>query len=154
MLTPDEIREIEEEVATLPARSSAVIGALKIVQRHRRHVDDATLADVARLLEMSADEVESVATFYNLIFRRPVGRHVILTCDSVSCWIMGGDTVRQRLRERLGVRDGETTPDGRFTLLTIPCLGACDHAPAAIIDEDLHQDLTPERLSDILEAYR
>ena len=78
------------------------------------------------MLGMSLADLESVATFYSLIFRKPVGRHVILLCDSVSCWIMGYETVRDHLRRRLGIDLGETTPDGRFTLLTIPCLGACD----------------------------
>jgi NADH-quinone oxidoreductase subunit E len=154
MLRPEEIQEIQKEVAILPERRSACIGALKIVQSHRRWVDDDALSDVADFLGMSRDEVDSVATFYNLIFRRPVGRHVILACDSVSCWVMGGAGVRAHLEQRLGIRAGETTPDGRFTLLTIPCLGDCDHAPAAMVDEDLHHDLTSETLENALGRYR
>jgi NADH-quinone oxidoreductase subunit E len=154
MLKAEEIREIEGEIAILPQRSSACIGALKIVQRHRGWVDDTGLADVAAFLGMSVDEVDGVATFYNLIFRRPVGRHVILACNSVSCWLLGGERVRARLREVLGVEEGETTADGRFTLLTIPCLGNCDHAPAAMVDDDLHHDLTPETLEAALQRYR
>jgi len=154
MLRPEERQEIEKEIAILPERRSACIGALKIVQRHRRWVDDEAVGDVAEFLGMSRDEVDSIATFYNLIFRRPVGRHVILACDSVSCWVMGGTSVRAHLEQRLGIREGETTPDGRFTLLTIPCLGDCDHAPAAMVDEDLHHDLTPEALENTLARYR
>jgi NADH-quinone oxidoreductase subunit E len=98
--------------------------------------------------------VEGVATFYNLIYRRPVGRHVILVCDSVSCWIMGYEDLRKRLEEHLGIGLGQTTPDGRFTLLPIGCLGACHRAPAMIVDGDLHENLSPEALDRILEEYR
>jgi len=94
-----------------------------------------------------------VATFYNLIYRQPVGRHVILLCDSVSCWIMGYDNLRDHLKSRLGIDLGGTTPDGRFTLLPSVCLGACDHAPVMMIDDDLHLDLTPERIDQILAGY-
>jgi NADH-quinone oxidoreductase subunit E len=94
-----------------------------------------------------------VATFYNLIFRRPVGRHVIMVCDSVSCWIMGCDRVRKHLHDRLGIGPGETTPDHRFTLLPIVCLGCCDHAPAMTVDSDLHGDLDPQKIDAVLEKY-
>jgi NADH-quinone oxidoreductase subunit E len=89
-----------------------------------------------------------------LIFRRPVGRHVILICDSVSCWIVGYEALRDHLQARLGVKLGETTNDSRFTVLPIVCLGACDHAPAMMIDEDLHADLSPAALNDVLAKYK
>jgi NADH-quinone oxidoreductase subunit E len=88
-----------------------------------------------------------------LIFRQPVGRHVILLCDSVTCWIMGYDRLRQHLTSRLGIQLGETSPDGRFTLLPIVCLGTCDHAPALMIDNDLHRDLDPTKLDAIVAKY-
>ena len=128
--------------------------ALKVVQRHRGWVSDESLRDVAEYLEMTPDELDNVATFYNLIFRKPVGKHVILVCDSVSCWIMGYERVRQRLSERLGIGFGETTADERFTLLPIVCLGTCDHAPAIMIDGDLCRDVDPEKLDAILAQYR
>ena len=96
---------------------------------------------------MTPDELDGVATFYNLIFRKPVGRHVIMLCDSVSCWIMGYERLRAQPDDAAGHRLGETTADGRFTLLPIVCLGACDHAPAMMIDDDLHGDLDAERRS-------
>ena len=107
-----------------------------------------------RSVDMTPDELDSVATFYNLIFRKPVGKHVILLCDSVTCWIMGCDRLRQHLTARLGVQPGETSADGRFTLLPIVCLGTCDHAPALMIDDDLHRDVDTEGLDRILEHYR
>ncbi len=153
MLTSDERREIEAEMPRYEQKRAACIEAMKIVQQRRGWVSDEALKDVAEFLEMTADELDGVATFYNLIFRKPVGRHVILVCDSVSCWIMGYERLRRALSARLGIELGETTPDGRFTLLPIVCLGTCDHAPALMIDNDLHRDLTPEQLDGILERY-
>jgi NADH-quinone oxidoreductase subunit E len=117
-------------------------------------VPDEALHDIGELLGMSVADLDGIATFYNLIFRQPVGRHVIYLCDSVSCWIMGGDRQCRHASERLGVQSGETTADGRFTLLPIVCLGACDHAPVMMIDDDLHLDLTPEKIDQILGGYK
>jgi NADH-quinone oxidoreductase subunit E len=153
MLTPEEIEEIQVEFRRYEQKKAACIDALKIVQRRRGWVSDEALRDLAQFLEMTADELDSVATFYNLIFRKPVGRHVILVCNSVSCWIMGYDRILDRLKERLGIGFGETTGDGRFTLLPNVCLGACDHAPVMMIDDDLHLDLDPHMLDRILAQY-
>lgn len=153
MLSDKERTEIEAELAHCEQKRGACIDALKIVQQHRGWVSDEAIGDIAAFLEMSPAELDNVATFYNLIYRKPVGRHVILVCDSVSCWIMGYGRLREYLTDKLGIRLGETTADGRFTLLPMVCLGDCDHAPALMIDEDLHHDLTPERLEGILENY-
>ncbi len=154
MLSAEELKEIEEEAGNYLERRSACIDALKIVQRHRGWVSDEGLKDVADLFDLTLDELDAVATFYNLIFRKPVGRHVILLCDSVSCWVMGYEKIRKQLNQRLGIDFGCTTPDGRFTLLPVPCLGTCDRAPALMIDEDLHQDLAPEKIDTLLEEYK
>ena len=103
---------------------------------------------------VSSDELDAVATFYNLVFRKPVGRHIALICDSVSCWIMGYEKLCQALTARLNVSLGETTADNRFTVLPIVCLGACDHAPAVMIDDDLHLDVKPHQLDEVLENYK
>ena len=153
MLSDDERRQIRELCSRYATKRAAGPEALQVVQRRLGWITDSTLAQVAELLEMTTAELDSVATFYNLIFRRPVGRHVILVCDSVSCWIMGGENMLAHLKARLGVDLGQTTPDGRFTLLPICCLGACDHAPAMMVDEDLHLDLTTEKIDRVLEGY-
>ena len=153
MLTAQEREEIAAELPHYPEKRGACIEALKIVQQHRGWVSAESLRDLAVLLEMTPEELEGVATFYNLVFRRPVGRHVILYCDSVSCWIMGCDRIREQVTARLGIQPGETSADGRFTLLPIVCLGTCDHAPAMMIDEDLHRDLDPGGIDAILERY-
>ena len=153
-LSAEERREIEAEFPRYPTKRAVCIDAMKIVQRHRGWISDESLQDIAQLLQMSLDELDSVATFYNLLYRKPVGRHVVLMCDSVSCWIMGYNRLRERLCSKLGVRLGETTADGRFTLLPIVCLGTCDHAPAMMVDEDLHRDLDPDGAEKALENYK
>jgi NADH-quinone oxidoreductase subunit E len=153
-LSAEERREIEAEFAHYPTKRAVCIDALKIVQRHRGWISDEGLQDIAQMLAMSLDELDGVATFYNLLYRKPVGRHVVLLCDSVSCWIMGYEKLRERLCSKLGARLGETTADGRFTLLPIVCLGTCDHAPAMLVDEDLHRDLDPAKAEQALENYK
>ncbi len=154
MLSPEERAEIEAEFPRYPDRRAVAIDAMKIVQEHRGHVSEEALRDVGELLGMTPSDLDGVATFYNLLYRKPVGRHVVLLCNSVSCWIMGYERLRERLGSALGTGLGGTTADGRFTLLPIVCLGACDHAPAMMIDGDRHGDLTPEGLEPILERYR
>jgi NADH-quinone oxidoreductase subunit E len=145
-LTAEEKREIAEEQRRYPDRRAACVEALKIAQRSRGWISDETLRELAEHLGMTADELDAVATFYNMIFRRPVGRHVIFLCDSVSCWVMGEERLRARLKERLGIEPGQTTPDGEYTLLPVACLGACDRAPALLLDRELHGDVTEQKL--------
>jgi NADH-quinone oxidoreductase subunit E len=152
-LSAEEIEAIETEARHLPDRPSAAIEALRIVQEKRGWISDESLAAVAGMLDMSVESLDSIATFYNLLFRKPVGRHVIMVCDSVSCFIMGCDRVRRAFCDKLDIEPGETTPDGRFTLLPIVCLGACDRAPAISIDGELIGDVDPEGLSELLERY-
>lgn len=152
-LSAEEIAEIETEISHLPDRQSAAIDALMIVQRHRGWVSDESLYALAQLLEMSSAELDSIATFYNLIFRQPVGRHVVMVCDSVSCYVMGADQLATQVQDTLGIKFGETTEDGRFTLLPIVCLGACDRAPTIMIDKDLIGPVDASSLQDVLAGY-
>ena len=154
MLTEKEKRAIEAELQHSEVKQSASIEALKVIQRHRGWVSDEAIKDIAGMLELSPDELDGVATFYNMIFRKPVGRHVILVCDSISCWVMGYGKIREHLKVRLGIDLGGTTDDKRFTLLPNVCLGTCDHAPAMMIDNDTYGDLSPEKVDEILGKYR
>src|SRR3954464_11689808 len=153
MLSEIEIQEIDHEVTLVPHKKAAVIEALKIVQKQRGWISDDSVEAIAAYLEMSAAEVDSVATFYNLIFRKPVGRHIILLCDSISCYVMGYQKIYEGLQQHLNIRFGQTTTDDRFTLLPNACLGCCDRAPALMIDNDLYADLQLDELEGILQQY-
>jgi NADH-quinone oxidoreductase subunit E len=153
MLTEQIVREIENEISQARRPQHVCIDALLVVKKHCGWVSDEQIRDLARLLAMTVEELDSVATFYNHIYREPVGRHVILLCDSVTCWIMGYESVADYLSRQLGIDFGQTTTDGRFTMLPIQCLGACENAPAMMIDDDLHVDLSPGKIDRILETY-
>ncbi len=154
MLNDREREEIENELKLYDRKKAADVEVLKVLQRSRGWISDADLADAAEILGMPVSELDGVATFYSLIYRLPVGRHVILICDSITCWIMGYNMVRDHLERSLDITLGGTSSDGNFTLLPVACLGACDRAPAMMVDDELHTDLTPEKIDTILEVYR
>jgi NADH-quinone oxidoreductase subunit E len=150
MLSDDERREIEAAIAECVNPRAATMAALNIIQAHRGWVSGEALRDVAAALGMTADEVDATASFYSLIFQHPVGRRVLKVCDSVVCWALGGESLMQYLERRLGIKRGETTCDGEFTLLPICCLGDCDHAPVMMVNERVVRNLTPEVLDKVL----
>ena len=154
MLTEEEIREITTELAHAERKEAASIEALMVVQKRRGWVSDESIRDIASLLDMTPAELDGVATFFNYIYRKPVGRHVIALCDSMVCWSLGYDPLLDLLRKKLGIGFGETTQDNRFTLLPAACLGACDRAPAMLVDEDLYGPVTAEMVDGILEKYK
>jgi NADH-quinone oxidoreductase subunit E len=154
MLTEEEKKEILEEVKQYPYPAVACIDALKIIQHHRGWVSDESVKDIAQILRISNEEVDGVATFYSRIYRKPVGRNLILICDSVSCMIMGYGSIYEYISGKLGISFGETTSDERFTLLPISCLGDCDHAPAMMINNDHFNKLTVEKIDELLGNYK
>ncbi|ACI50505.1 NADH dehydrogenase (ubiquinone) 24 kDa subunit [Gluconacetobacter diazotrophicus PA1 5] len=153
-LPPDLKAEIAAMVRAADYPRAVSVGALAAVQARFGWVCDAHLAELSDLTGLSVADLDGVATFFNLIFRRPVGRHVIMMCDSVSCWIMGRDALCARLCDRLGIRPGQTTPDGAVTLLPIVCLGHCDHAPALLVDRTLHGDVDEAGIDRIADNVR
>lgn len=152
-LSDSEIEAIQEEMNLYEDPGAATIEALKIVQERRGWVSDEALEAAAEVVGVAPTQMEAVATFYNLIFRQPVGRNVIMVCDSISCWLTGYEEISDYLKEKLGVDYGQTTPDDRFTLLPIVCLGDCDNGPSMRVNSDYHGKLTPERVDEILAEY-
>lgn len=144
---------IAHEREHYPHPQAASIEALKIVQKRHGWVPDAAIEAIARELGVPPASIEGVATFYSLIFRQPVGRHVILICDSSSCFLTDYEALRDAFFEHLGIGFGQTTPDNRFTLLPVCCLGACDRGPALMIGDDTYGPVTPEEIPKLLEAY-
>ena len=145
-----EIQEINAEMSHYEDKTAVSIEALKIVQKHRRWVSDECLVAVAELLGISPAQLEGVATFYNLIYRQPVGKTVIHYCNSVTCWMLGAEQIRERLCQHLNVELGEMSADGDYTILPIVCLGACDHAPVVMVGDKFLLDITDDAVNEIL----
>ncbi|TKB76303.1 MAG: NADH-quinone oxidoreductase subunit NuoE [Nitrospira sp.] len=154
MLSDTERRELEDAVKHYPDKRGATIDALLTIQRRRGWISDDTLLEIAQFLEITVEDVDSVATFYNLIFRKPVGRHVAFVCDSISCWIKGCEQVQEQIKTLYNADLGQTSPDGRLTVLPIACLGHCERAPALMIDQDVYGNVTPEKIEQIVEKYK
>ncbi|OAU96090.1 NADH-quinone oxidoreductase subunit NuoE [Moraxella catarrhalis] len=153
ILTPQEIDGIHHHIHHYPQPRAAVLDALKLVQKRHGWVNDAQVAAIANMLGISVADVEGVATFFNRIYRSPVGRHVILICDSIACYLTGYEALSDEFKRTLGIEFGQTTPDGRFTLLPICCLGNCDKGTSILIDEDTYGSVTPQDVPLLLEQY-
>jgi NADH-quinone oxidoreductase subunit E len=154
LLDETRIIELKAHVAGLDHPEEALVDLMHEAQDAYGYLSDEAVMLVADIAGVSSLKVDQLATFYNLIFRRPVGRKVILVCENISCFVMGMDGVFEHLKGRLGIEVGETTADGAFTLLPICCLGACHEAPAMMVGETLYGNLTPERIDEILEKER
>jgi len=152
--TSQELAEIDHEINILETREAAGIEALKVVQNYRGWICDDSLFAIAGYLKMSSAELEGVATFYNLIYRRPVGKFVIHICDSISCHLSGYQQVLKAIQQHLNIGYGETTQDGLFTLLSNVCLGGCDKSPVMMIGKSHYEYLTPEKAVEVLNALK
>ena len=152
-LSETERSAIEHEMHHYEDPRAASIEALKIVQKQRGWVPDGAIHAIAEVLGIPASDVEGVATFYSQIFRQPVGRHIIRVCDSMTCFIGGHESVLGAIQQQLGIAPGQTSSDGRFTLLPVCCLGNCDKAPALMIDDDTFGNVSAAAVGQLLEAY-
>lgn len=152
-LSETERSAIEHEMHHYEDPRAASIEALKIVQKARGWVPDGAADAIGEILGIPASDVEGVATFYSQIFRQPVGRHIIRVCDSMTCYIGGHESIVESIQQELGIGLGQTSADGRFTLLPVCCLGNCDKAPAVMIDDDTFGNLQADGVAKLLEAY-
>lgn len=135
-----------------PTKEAALLPTLWLVQRQEGWISQEAMEYVARLLDISPVKVYSVVTFYTMYYTRPMGRHVIQVCRNLSCSLLGARELIEYLSGKLGVDVGGTTPDGRFSLLTVECLGACGDAPMMQVNDDFHMNLSPGRIDAILAA--
>ncbi len=154
MLSDTELAEINREIAKYPGdrKQSAVMAALTIAQRERGWISNDLIERIAELLDLPPIHVAEVATFYSMYDLKPVGRHKICVCTNISCMLRGSDEVVAHLEKRLGIKVGETTRDGRFTLKSVECLAACGGAPMMQIGDEYHENLDPTRIDSILDA--
>ena len=153
-LTDEEIHEIEHEMELYPDKQAVGLEALKIVQKHQGWVSDESMQAISKFLEIPVSDLESVATFFNLVYRQPVGENVILFCNSVSCWVMGCESIKSHINKKLGIDFGQTSEDGKFTFLPVPWLGDCDKAPVMMVGDDLHRNLTHDKIDELILTYR
>ncbi|MHC4082050.1 MAG: NADH-quinone oxidoreductase subunit NuoE family protein [Planctomycetota bacterium] len=129
----------------------ALLPILHDIQQRYRCIPYQAMGEIARFLETSAAQVLDTVSFYEELTTEPTGKHVVAVCQSLACELCGHQTILDHLRRKLGVEPHETTDDGRFTLLALECLGSCDTAPVALVNDDLHENLTLEGLDEILD---
>jgi NADH-quinone oxidoreductase subunit E len=154
-MIPEELKkELEARVVSAVTPREAAVDVMKELQNHYGWLTDEGVVEAAEILGLSPLQVEELATFYEMIFRRPVGKKVIKVCDSISCWTMGNETLMEHLAKRLGVVSGGTTADGIFTLLPCSCLGNCGCAPALMIGETMYEKVSPEKVDEIIDQER
>ncbi len=154
LLNTETTNAFKAKSAALPHPREMVVDVLRAIQASHGWVPDEGVELAAQILGIPVIEVEEVATFYDKIYRSPVGKKVIHFCDSICCWSRGGEEAYGYLQQKLGIAPGETTADGAFTLLPTCCLGACGEAPAMMIGLTTYGNLTPERIDQILDQER
>jgi NADH-quinone oxidoreductase subunit E len=149
------VRQIDEWVAKYPAnkKQSAVMQVLMIIQEENGYLTSEAMDAVAEYLGMDPIAVYQVASFYSMYKTQPTGRHLVNVCTNISCQLRNSAEVLRHLEKKLDIKSGETTKDGRFTLQTVECLGACVNAPMMQVDKDYHENLTPEKIDAALEQY-
>ena len=154
-MIPDELKKsLLKQLEHVEDPRELAVDVMFAIQDHYGYLTDEGVQETAGLLDMSALEVEQLATFYTFIYREPVGRYVIHVCDSVVCWMDGYESVREYLCRKLNIQPGETTADGLFTLLTVCCIGYCDRSPAMLVNRKAYGNLTAEKIDGILAKLR
>ena len=153
--SPEVIAEMESHLEKYPPerkRSALIPLLLLVVQRERGWIDNPGVNFLAKFLDLEVTDVWETATFYSMFNLRPVGRHHIQICKTLSCKIMGEPEITEHICSKLGIHPGETTADGKFTVSMVECLGSCGTAPMMQIGFDYHEDLTKNKVDEILEA--
>ena len=154
-MIPEQLKEdLARRVADAVTPREAAVDVMKELQRHYGWLTDEALEEASQLLGLSPLMTEELATFYEMIYRRPVGRHVVLVCDSISCWASGGETLLESLAHLLNIEPGSTTADDVVTLLPCSCLGNCGEAPCMMVGEVQYGRMTPEAAARIVAALR
>jgi len=134
--------------------SNNLLVTLQQAQRESGYLSPALMVEIARSLHLPVNEVYGVASFYSFLNIKPPGRNVIRICRSVPCYLKENHVIVETVQKEIGIRPGETSPDGRFSFELTNCIGLCDRAPAMLVNSDFHVDLTPSRISRILKSYR
>lgn len=147
------MNKIGEGVPTQSQEDRDLLVLLEKAQSRSGYLSQETIAELAESLGLSISEVYGVATFYSFLSAKPQGRNVIRICKSLPCYLKNAQTIIESVQKAIGIKPGQTTPDGRFSFELTNCIGACDKAPAMMINNDVHRDLTPRKIAKILGAY-
>lgn len=153
-LTTESIQEMKDKAARYPDRKSAILPALTVAYRQVGHLNDQLYREISKAIRVPYVEVAEAATFYTMFPKKPVGKYLIQVCHNISCALMGADSLINYLEEKLQIKKGETTPDGMFTLISVECLGSCATAPMMQINQDYYENLTREKVDQILQQLR
>jgi len=146
-------QELESQILTrYPTRRAATLPVLHAVQHRYNYIPHQALEEAADFLNISTAEMLDTASFYEDFWLKPKGKYLIMVCQSITCELLGHDRLLEKIQDKLGIEPGQTTDDGRFTLITAECLGSCDTAPCALINETRHENLTCENLDQILDS--
>jgi NADH-quinone oxidoreductase E subunit len=145
------LRELEAIRSRYPDKEAAILPALHLAQREFGYVSDEAIVVLADLLGFTPARIEGVATFYTMYNRKPVGRYHVQICRNISCSLLGAEHLIEHVSRKLGVKPGETTPDGKFTLTAVECLGSCGTAPVMQVNDDYHERLTEETIDALLD---
>ena len=144
--------EIDRHIAKYPIKRSAIIPLMFIVQRERGYLDPPGISYLAKRLKLRITDIWEVATFYSMIHIKPIGKYHIQVCKTLSCKLLGSDKITEHCSKKLGIRVGETTPDDKFSLSEVECLGSCGTAPMFQVNFDYHENLTPDKVDQILDS--
>ena len=144
----------QEGISTRPSGQEDLLGLLKEAQSKFGYVSEQVIAGLAESLDIPINDVYGVASFYSFLATKPLGRNVIRVCKSLPCYLKHSLTIIEGVEKEIGIKPGETTADGRFSFQLTNCIGACDGAPAMMINDEVHVDLTPEKIARILKSYR
>ena len=148
------LAELQQLLARYPTKQAVLLPALWLVQRARGWISDRDMTEVAEVLGLTPAYVKGVVTFYTMYHQHPVGRHFVQVCTTSPCNLCGAEDVVRALLTQTGAQElGTTSPDGRFTVIEVECLGACGFATPILIDEDFIESVTPERVADLLKRY-
>jgi NADH-quinone oxidoreductase E subunit len=154
VLSPEARRKIESLKSVYETNQSALIPALHVAQADQGWLSEDVQREVGQLLELTAQSVRQVVTFYTMFNQKPVGRHMLQVCRNLSCSLLGGQRLQKQIQEKLGLADGETTQDGRFTYVSVECLGSCGTAPVLMVNDRFYENVTPQTVDRLLDELK
>jgi len=152
--TQDNLDRINKEIAKYPVKKSAVMASLYIAQEQNGFISSEVIKEIATLLEMTPEDVLGVVTFYTMYFQKPMGKHHIQVCTNVSCMLRGGYDIWNQVKDKLGIGNMNVTEDQKFSLEEVECMGSCGTAPMLAVNEDYYENLTKEKVEELINSLK